>query len=122
MVANLIADLRKAAGKGVCNVKMAVDMQVCNNEITCTLSKVLRGMTEEEVQKAVHNQVMVTFGEQRVRNAWIINQKSIAIFIRNLRGRKEDNKEELTERRKGNNDVVKWRKQAAVVASITLFV
>ena len=86
VVANLLAGLRKAEGKGVWRIKAAVDTQVCNNEITCTLSKVMRGTTEEEVRIAVHDQVLVVFGEKRVRDAWITNRKSIAIFVRNLRG------------------------------------
>ena len=55
VVANLLAGLRKVEGKGVWNVKAAVDTQVCNNEITWTLSKAMRGTTEEEVWKAVRD-------------------------------------------------------------------
>ena len=55
VVANLLAGLRKAEGKGVWSIKAAVDTQVCNNEITWTLSKVMRGTTEEEVRKAVQD-------------------------------------------------------------------
>ena len=79
----------------------------------------MRGTTEEEVRKAVHDQVVVTFGEKRVRDAWITNRKSIAVFIRNLRGGKEDKKEELAAKLNVNNG---WGKRAAVVASITPFV
>ena len=122
VVANLLAGLRKADGKGVWNIKAAVDTQVCNNEITCTLSKVMRGTTEEEVWKAVRDQVVVAFGEKRVRDAWITNRKSIAIFIWNVRGGKKYKKEELAEKLKANNGEVKWGKRAAVVASITPFV
>ena len=53
----------------------------------------MRGTKEEEVRKARHKQVVVTFGEKRVRDAWITNWKSIAIFVWNLRGGKEDKNE-----------------------------
>ena len=82
-------------------------MQVCNNKITWTLSKVLRGTTEEEVRNAIHDQVVVTFGEKRVRDACITNRKSIANFIWNLRGSKKYEKEKLTKKLKGNNSKVK---------------
>ena len=65
---------------------------------------------------------MVTFGEKRVRDAWITNRRSIAIFVRILRGGKEDKKEELTAKLKANNGEVKWGKRAAVVASISPFI
>ena len=65
---------------------------------------------------------MVAFVERRVRDAWMTNRKSIAIFIRNLRGGKEDKKEELAAKLKANNGGVKWGKRAAVAASITPFV
>ena len=45
----------------------------------------------------------MAFGEKRVRDACITNRKSIAVFIRNLRGGKEDRKEELSEKLKANN-------------------
>ena len=122
VVANLLAGLRKAEGNGVWSIRAAVDTQVCNNEITWTLSKVMRGTTEEEVRKVVHDQVVVAFGKERVRDACITNRKSIAIFVRNLRGGKEDKKEELTAKLKANNGEVKWGKRVAIVASITPFV
>ena len=73
VVGNLLAALRKTEGKRVWNIKATVDTQVCNNKIRWTLSKVMRGMREEEVRKVVHDQVVVTFMKKRVRDVWITN-------------------------------------------------
>ena len=42
-------------------IKGAVDTQVYNNDITWTLSKVLRGTREEEVRKTLHDIVAVAY-------------------------------------------------------------
>ena len=62
VVADLIGAKRRVEGRGVWAIKVAVDTQVCNNEITCTLLKVLRGTTEEEVRKTLHDMVAVAYG------------------------------------------------------------
>ena len=62
-------------------MKVVVDNQVYNNEITWSLSKVLRGMNEEEVRSILHNMVAVAYGQERLQDTWIMNCKSIAVFI-----------------------------------------
>ena len=68
VVADLIGAKRQAEGCGVWAIKAAVDTQVCNNEIMWTLSKVLRGTTEEEVRKMLHDMVAVAYGQEKLRD------------------------------------------------------
>ena len=119
VVADLIGAKRRAEGRGVWAIKAAVDTQVCNNEITWTLSKVLRGTMEEEVRKTLHDMVAVAYGQEKLRDTFITNRKSNAVFIRNLRGNVGDKKEEWTRKLKVNNSIVKWGKRAAVVSNLT---
>ena len=81
VVADLIEAKRRAEGRGVWAIKPAVDTQVCNNEITWALSKVLRGTMEEEVKKTLHDMVLVSYRQEKLRDTWITNRKSIAVFI-----------------------------------------
>ena len=62
-------------------IKAAVDTQVCNNEIIWTLSRVLRGTTEKEVRKTLHDMVVVLYGQEKLKDTCITNQKLIAVFI-----------------------------------------
>ena len=119
VVADLIGAKRQAEGRVVWAIKGAVDTQVCNNKITWTLSKVLSGTMEEEVRKMLHDMVTVAYGQENLRDMWIMNRKSIAVFIRNLRGNVGDKKEELTRKLKVNNSTVKWGQRAAVVSNLT---
>ena len=119
VVADQIGAKRQAEGRGVWAIKAAVDTQVCNNEITWTLSKVLKGTMEEEVRKTLHDMVAVAYGQEKLRDTWVTNRKSIAVFIRNLRGGAGDKREEFTGKLKVNNSTVKWGKRAAVVLNLT---
>ena len=76
-------------------------------------------MIEEKVRKTLHDMVAVAYGQEKLRGTWVTNRKSIAVFIGNLRGSAGDKKEELTEKLKRNNSIVKWGRRAAVVSNLT---
>lgn len=122
IVSDLVAIKRRAEGLGMWNIEAVIDTQVCQNEITWKVSKVVRGTTEAEVCKELGNQATVVYGEARLRGAWVTNRKAIAVFVRGLRGGKDDKKEELQEKLILNNPGTKWGNRRAVVTNVSLFV
>ena len=69
-------------------IEAAIDTQVCQNEITRRVSKVVRWTTEAEVSVELGTQARVVYGEERMKGAWVTNRKAITVFVRGLRGGK----------------------------------
>ena len=67
----------------------------------------------------MHDIVAVVYRRERLQDTWVMNQKLMAVCIRNLRGPAGDKKEELTKKLKGNNSMVKWGKREVVVSNLT---
>ena len=61
MVSNLVAVKRRAEGLGMWNIEAAFDTQVCQNEITCRVSRVVRGTTKADVSGELGTQVTVVY-------------------------------------------------------------
>ena len=122
MVSDLVAIKRRAEGLGMWNIEAVIDTQVCQKEITWKVSKVVRGTTEAEVCEELGNQATVVYGEARLRRAWVTNRKAIAVFVRGLRGGKDDKKEELQEKLILNTPGTKWGNRRAVVTNVSPFV
>ena len=95
LVLELVAVKRKAEGLGMWNIMSAIHAQVCQNEITCRVCKVVRGTTETAISAELGKQVTVVYGEERMEGAWVTHRKVITIFAWGLRGEKDDKKEEL---------------------------
>ena len=121
MVSDLVAVKRRAEGLGIWNIEAAIDTQVCQNEITWRVSKVVRGKTEAEVSVELGTQATVVYGEERLKGAWVTNRKAIAVFVRGLRGGKDDKKEELQGKLELNNPGIKWGNRGAVVTYVSPF-
>ena len=66
VVADRIGAKRRVEGSGVLAIKVVIDTQVCNNKIACTLSKVLRGTTEEEVRRMLYDKVTIIYGQEKL--------------------------------------------------------
>ena len=95
-----------------------VDLQVCFNEITWTVSKVVRNTNGNEVREEIERQAMVVFEADRIRNTWIPNRKSVAVFIRGARGDSKDRNEEVQEKLEAYNPAVQWGDRKAVAMRI----
>ena len=121
MVSDLVAVKRRAEGLGIWNIEAAIDTQVCQNEITWRVSKVVRGKTEAEVSVELGTQATVVYGEERLKGAWVTNRKAIAVFVRELRGGKDEKKEELQGKLELNNPGIKWGNRGAVVTYVSPF-
>ena len=117
-VGELIHTGRKIAGKGSWTIKALVDLQVCFNEITWTVSKVVRNTSANEVREEIERQAMAVFNVDRIRNTWITNRKSVAVFIRGARGESKDRNEEVQEKLEAYNPAVQWGDRKAVATRI----
>ena len=117
-VNELIDTGRKIAGKGSWTAKAMIDLQVCFNEITWTVSKVVRNTDANEVRQEIERQAMAVFETDRIRNTWITNRKSVAIFIRGARGESKDKNEEVQEKLEAYNPAIKWGDRKAVATRI----
>ena len=56
------------------------------------MSKVVRGTTEADVSQQLGTQTTVVYGEDRMKGAWVTNSKVIAVFVRGLKGGKDEEK------------------------------
>ena len=121
MVSDLVAVKRRAEGLEMWNIEATIDTQVCQNKITWRVSKVVRGTTEAEVSVELGTQATVVYGEERMKGAWVTNRKAIAVFVRGLRGGKDDKKEELQGKLELNNPGIKWGNRSAVVTNVSPF-
>ena len=99
-VRELINTGRKIVGKGSWTITAIVDLQVCFNEITWTVSKVVRNTNKNNVKNEIERQAMAVIETDRIRNAWIRNRKSVAIFIRGARGECKFRNEEVQKKLK----------------------
>ena len=117
-VSELIDTGRKIAGKGSWTIKALVDLQVCFNEITWTVSKVVRSTNANEVREEIERQAMAVFEADRIRNTWIPNRKSVAVFIRGAKGQSKDRNEEVQEKLEAYNLAVRWGDRKAVAMRI----
>ena len=117
-VSKLIDTGRKIAGKGSWTIKALVDLQVGFNEITCTVSKVVRNTNANEVREEIERQAMAVFDADRIRNTWITNHKSVTVFIRGARGESKDRNEEVQEKLEAYNPAVQWGNWKAVATRI----
>ena len=68
-VMDLVAVKRRAEGLGMWNIEATIDTQVCQNEITWRVSKVVSGMTEAEVSLELCTQATVVYGDERMKGA-----------------------------------------------------
>ena len=117
-VSELIDTGRKIAGKGSWTIKALVDLQVCVNEIPQTVSKVVRNTNANEVRDEIERQAIAVFDANRIRNTWITNRKSVAVFVRGARGESKDINEEVQEKLEAYNPVVQWGDRKAVATRI----
>ena len=81
MVSDLVAVKRRAEGFGLWNIEVAIDTQVCQNEIIWRVFKVVRGATGAKVSKELGTQATVVYGEDRMKGAWVTNRKAIVVFV-----------------------------------------
>ena len=95
-----------------------IDLQVCFNEITWTVSKVVRNMEAKEVRGEIERQAIVVFEPDRICNTWITNRKSVAVFIRGARWESKDKNEEVQEKLEAYNPAVQWGDRKAVATRI----
>ena len=121
MVTDLVVVKRRAEGLGRWNIEAAIDTQVYQNEITWRVSKVVRGTSEAEVSVELGTQATVVYGEERMKGACVTNRKAITVFVRGLRGGKDDKKEELQGKLELNNPGIKWGNRSAVVTKVSPF-
>ena len=121
MVPDLVAVKRRAKRLGMWNIEAAIDTQVCQNEITWRVLKVVRGMTEAKVSVELGTQAMVVYGEERMKGACVTNRKAITVFVQVLRGGKDNTKEELQGKLELNNRGIKWGNRSAVVTNFSTF-
>ena len=121
MVTDLVVVKRRAEGLGMWNIEAAIDTQVYQNEITWRVSKVVRGTSEAEVSVELGTQATVVYGEERMQGACVTNRKAITVFVRGLRGGKDDKKEELQGKLELNNPGIKWGNRSAVVTKVSPF-
>ena len=75
-----------------------VDLQVYFNEITRTVSKVVRNTDAKKVREEIERQAMTVYEADRICNTCITNRKSVAVFIRVARGESKDRNEEVQEK------------------------
>lgn len=117
-VSELIDTGRKTVGKGSWTIKVIVDMQVCFNDVMQTVSRVVRNTNENNVRDEMECQAMAVVEMDKVRNTWIRNCKSVAIFIRGARGESKDRNEEVQEKLEAYNPGVQWGNRKAVATRI----
>lgn len=99
-------------------VEAMIDLQVCFNEITWRVSKVVRNMKANEVRGEIEKQAMVVFEPDRICNTWITNRKSVAVFIWGARRESKDKNEEVQEKLEAYNPAVQWGDRKAVATRI----
>ena len=121
MVSNLVGVKRRAEGLGMWNIEAAINTQVCQNEITWRVSKVVRGTTEVEVSVQLGTQATIVYGEERLKGASVTNRKMIAVFVRGLREGKDDKKEELQGKLELKNPGIKWGNRSVVITNVSSF-
>ena len=80
-----------------------VDLQVYFNEITWTVSKVVRNTDAKKEREEIERQAMAVFEADRICNTCITNRKSVVVFIRVARGESKDRNEEVQEKLEAYN-------------------
>ena len=118
MVNEMIDTGRKIAEKGSWTVRAMVDLQGCFNEITWTVSKVVRNTDANEVREEIERQAIAVFEADRIRSTWITNRKSVAVFVRGVRGESKDRNEEMQEKLEAYNLGVQWGDRKVVATTI----
>lgn len=78
----------------------------------------MRNTNKNKVRDEMECQAMAVVGMDKVRNAWIRNCKSVAIFIRGARGESKDRNDEVQEKLEAYNPGVQWGNRKAVATRI----